>query len=423
MAPRTPAPMLLAIDPLQVIDQHPVPAALVAVAAVIALVPLLLLLRGTFRAAARPTRGISAENVFTVVAAGIATAVAAQGMWQFFGDILHFSGPLRVLTFAFIEVSVITSALRARASMRERHSAGVDGIAVWVLTCLSAVLSSLDARSFGETVLRLTAPLVAAWLWERGMALERMRITGRTRVNWRLTPERVLVRIGLADPTGRDIGEVDAQRRLMRLALAAKHARTVRDTGTRRAQRRALAKLDRAMERTVEYGGLGTDPARQDMLIAQLGVLYNAASLLDLEPEAPWAATPADGRSADDADAHPAEQRPVPVEPDTAPEVPQAMPHALVRDGAVQDTPAEPPPAAELRPAPAVVPGAKVATDTGELAALFLDALGRHEGSVPAARADMERAGRRPPSSGYAYKLRKRWHEQTAGTGRLTRVG
>jgi hypothetical protein len=414
MAPRNPAPLPLALDPLQLIDRHPVPAAILAVAVLVALVPLLLLLRTAIRAAARRLGGISAENAFTVVAAGIATAVAAQGMWQFFGDVLHFSGPLRVLTFAFIEVSVITSALRARASMRESHSAGVDGIAVWVLTCLSAVLSSLDARSFGETVLRLTAPLVAAWLWERGMALERRRITGRTRVNWRLTPERVLVRIGLADPTGRDIGEVDAQRRLLRLALAAKHARTIRATGTRRAQRRALAKLDRAMERTVEYAGLGSDPARQDMLIAQLGVLYNAASLLDLEPEAPWASTAPDGRSADAGHAG--------AEPDTASEAPRAVPHPSVRDSAVKDAHAQPP-AADLRPAPAVVTGTGAASDTGELALLFLDALGRHEGSVPAARADMERAGRRPPSRGYAYQLRKRWHEQAAGRGQLTRVG
>jgi hypothetical protein len=411
MAPRFPAPLPLAIDPVQVIDRHPVPAVLIAVALLIALVPLGLLARGLLRART------SAENVLTVIAAGIATSVAAQGMWQFFGDVLHFSGPLRVLTFAFIEVSVITSAVRARASMRERHSAGVDGIAVWMLTCLSAVLSSLDAHSFGETVLRLTAPLVAAWLWERGMALERLRITGRTQVNWRLTPERILVRIGLADPTDRDVGEVDTQRRLMRLALAAKHARTVRATGTKRAQRRALAKLDRAMERTVEYGGLGTDPARQDMLLAQLGVLYNAASLLDLTPNAPWAPSPSDGPSSDgpSSDGPSSDDRsdPAPRTPDTGE---HARAYATAENEVPADAPADPPGAAELRPANGV-------TDTGELAALFLDALNRHDGSVPAARAHMEEAGHKPPSRGYAYQLRKKWNEQAAGSGRLTRVG
>lgn len=287
MAPRTPAPLPFTVGPIMMIDQHPVPAVLVTVAALAALVPVGLLARRALRAAARVRARTSSEHLLTLVAAGIATAVSAQGMWRFFGDVLHFTGPLRVLTFAFIETSVVTSAVRARQAMRENYSAGVDGIAVWVLTSLSAVLSSLDARSFSEVVLRLAAPLVAAWLWERGMALERRRITGRAQINWRLTPERVLTRLGLADPTDRNASEVDAQRRLMHLALTAKHARNARATGNGRKQQRALAKLDRAMERAVEYGGLATHPARQDLLLAQLGILYNAASLLDLTPRAP----------------------------------------------------------------------------------------------------------------------------------------
>jgi hypothetical protein len=405
MAPLVPPSLPLTTDPIEVIDRHPVPAVLIAVAVLAALVPLCLIACGVLR-----TR-TSAENLLTVLAAGIATTVAAQGMWQFFGDVLHFSGPLRVLTFAFIEVSVITSAVRARASMRARHSAGVDGIAVWVLTCLSAVLSSLDAQSFGETVLRLTAPLVAAWLWERGMALERIRITGRTPVRWRLTPERVLVRIGLADPTERDIGEVDAHRRLMRLALAAKHARAVRTTGTRRAQRKALARLDRAMERTVEHGGLGTDPARQDMLIAQLGVLYNTESLLDLTPDAPWAPGPSD--------------RPFTDRPSTDRASTGGPSSGDVSDP-TPDPPGPPAPDREAgtgqRTAQLVGASAEARADQTDRTALFLDALTRHGGSVPAARADMESTGHTPPSRGYAYQLRKKWNEQTIVNGRLTRV-
>ncbi|MEV4897786.1 hypothetical protein AB0K48_51475, partial [Nonomuraea sp. NPDC055795] len=113
------------------------------------------------------------EDVLTVVAACIATGVSAQGMWRFSGDVLGLDGPLRFLLFAFIEVAIITSAVRARRNMRENFSAGIDGIAVWALTCLTAVLSSMDARSLPEAIFRLAAPLVAAWLWERGMAIER----------------------------------------------------------------------------------------------------------------------------------------------------------------------------------------------------------------------------------------------------------
>src|SRR5690606_21121140 len=141
------------------------------------------------------------------------------GMWNFSGDVLGFDGPLRLLLFAFIEVAVITSAVRARRNMRENYSAGLDGAAVWVPTSLTAVLASMDSRSLPEAVFRLAAPLVAAWLWERGMAIERSRVTGRSRINWRITPERIFIRLGLAEVSDRTAGEVDAHRRLTKVAL------------------------------------------------------------------------------------------------------------------------------------------------------------------------------------------------------------
>ncbi|MFB9893343.1 hypothetical protein [Planobispora takensis] len=230
------------------------------------------------------------EDILTVVAASIATGVSAQGMWRFSSDVLGFDGPLRLLLFAFIEVAVITSAVRARRNMRENFSAGIDGVAVWALTCLTAVLSSMDARSVAEAVFRLAAPLVAAWLWERGMAIERHRITGRSRINWRLTPERMLVRVGLAEVSDRTASEVDAHRRLTRVALAAKKARALREAGASdRKMRAALAKLDREMDRAVEHTGLAADPVRQEALLAQIGALYNTSALIDLSPPVPWA--------------------------------------------------------------------------------------------------------------------------------------
>ncbi|MFC7582389.1 hypothetical protein ACFQYP_00260 [Nonomuraea antimicrobica] len=168
------------------------------------------------------------EDVLTIVAASIATGVSAQGMWRFSGDVLGLDGLLRLLLFAFVEVAIVTSAVRARRNMRENFAAGLDGIAVWALTALTAVLSSMDARNLAEAVFRLAAPLVAAWLWERGMAIERHRIRGTSRINWRLTPERVLVWLSLAETTDRSAQEVDAHRRLTRVALSAKRAKLLR---------------------------------------------------------------------------------------------------------------------------------------------------------------------------------------------------
>ncbi|MGW4639521.1 hypothetical protein ACWEN6_13385 [Sphaerisporangium sp. NPDC004334] len=241
--------------------------------------------------------GRPGEDVLTVVAATIATGVSAQGMWRFSGDVLGFDGPLRALLFAFIEVAMITSAVRARRNMRENHAAGIDGIAVWALTCLSAVLSAMDARSLAEAAFRLAAPLVAAWLWERGMAIERHRITGRSRIKWRLTPERAMVRLGLAEVSDRTASEVDAHRRLTRVALAAKRARALREAGAPdRKMRAALARLDRVMDQAVEHTGLAVDAGRQEALLQQIGALYNTSALIDLRPPVPWGPEPEEER-------------------------------------------------------------------------------------------------------------------------------
>ncbi|MGR6915458.1 hypothetical protein ACU635_14530 [[Actinomadura] parvosata] len=274
-------------------EAHPIAAAVIGALALAVVVLLFRIWRRVRRLIDMAWRKYVAprpvEDVLTVVAASIATGVSAQGMWRFSGDVLGLDGPLRLLLFAFIEVAIVTSAVRARRNMRENFAAGLDGIAVWGLTGLTAVLSSMDAASGPEAVFRLAAPLVAAWLWERGMAIERHRIRGTGRINWRLTPERVLVRLGLAETKDRTAQEVDAHRRLTRVALAAKRAKMLRETGASdRKQRAAFAKLDKAMDAAVEHTGLAVDKARQKELLAQIAALFNAKALTDAEPVSPW---------------------------------------------------------------------------------------------------------------------------------------
>ncbi|MFI6485047.1 hypothetical protein ACIBH1_44535 [Nonomuraea sp. NPDC050663] len=175
--------------------------------------------------------------------------------------------------------------------MRDNYSAGLDGMAVWALTALTAVLSSLDAHSVAEAIFRLAAPLVAAWLWERGMAIERHRIRGTGRINWRLTPERLLVRLGLAEPKDRTVVEVATYRLLTRVALAAKNVRRLRKSeASERKIRAAMAKLDKMMDRAVEYAQLASDPERQEQLLQQIAALYNTEALVDADPRTPWVA-------------------------------------------------------------------------------------------------------------------------------------
>jgi hypothetical protein len=308
----TPADHLPSIP--QIVDfvtANPAAAAIIAVVALVVVVLTFLILRAAVRAAGRVVNGLyrtaasglrewakdrPGEDILTIVAASIATVVSALGMWRFFGDVLGFAGPFRLLLFAFIEVAVITSAVRARRNMRENFSAGIDGIAVWALTSLSAVLSAMDARSLAEAIFRLAAPLVAAWLWERGMAIERHRITGRSRINWRLTPERVMVYLGLAEASDRTAGEVDVQRRLTRVALAAQRARELRDTGASdRRVRRAMARYRSRYTNAAERIGLARNPALQEALESETAALRAADELLNVDGAATWTtpATPA----------------------------------------------------------------------------------------------------------------------------------
>jgi hypothetical protein len=86
---------------------------------------------------------------------------------------------------------------------------------------------------------------------------------------------------------------------------AAKRLHVLREADAKpRTQRQASARLDAAMDAAVEHTGLATDPRRQDSLMGQIGALYNAAALADLEvpvpgdrhrrPDMPPAATTAD---------------------------------------------------------------------------------------------------------------------------------
>jgi hypothetical protein len=268
---------------------HPLAAVAAAALAITAVVIIWRAARAAGRAVRRVTTRHQPDDVLTFVAAGLITGLQSQGMWRFFRDTLHLAPALRIMMFAVFELAMLVCALRARRSVKAGRSAGVDGAAVWSLATLSGVLSATDAwPSFGGVLVRLSAPYAAAFLWERGLSIERRR-SGRSTIHWRITPERVLVRLGVAEPTDRTATDVDAHRRLYRVARAAKNLRALQRTGAAGwRQRRALRRLDTAAAAAVEHAGLASDPDRQAELLAQIGVLYGAAQLVDVTPATPW---------------------------------------------------------------------------------------------------------------------------------------
>ncbi|WP_280476100.1 hypothetical protein [Nocardia farcinica] len=241
---------------------------------------------------AKDQRSAKIERSVTLFTAGIASIVAAQGMYVMFSESLHMHPALQALCFAFIELMVVASAMRARRSQIDTGSAGVDGIAMWVLTILSGVLAASHATNdVGLLVLRLAAPLVAAWGWERSMALERRQLTGRAGgMTLRWTPQRLLVKWGIADPTDRTVAEVAVERRLADLALAADAVRIARINGSGgRAERKAMQRLHRAIDKAADDGVvLGEDSVR-DRLAEHLEGRFSAYTLPDYRPVTDWA--------------------------------------------------------------------------------------------------------------------------------------
>jgi hypothetical protein len=234
----------------------PLPQALAGLTALLAVFAVLYaLVRAT-----RPLRGKKAADTLTVVAAAMASSVAATGMWHFFSRTMHLPTWIQAVLFAFMEISVLASALRARANVARDGQAGADGIAVWVLTSASGFMSASEAASPQEALVRLGAPLVAAWLWERSMVPERRArraAEGRAEnVRWLFSVKRVAVRLGLATALGANLESEDANRRIDRFVRADNRAQRA----GRLTRRRAARRRDRAHARLMEQARMQADP-------------------------------------------------------------------------------------------------------------------------------------------------------------------
>jgi hypothetical protein len=229
------------------------------------------------------------EDRLTVMVAGLASIAAATGMWRYFGVVLHWPVELRVLLFGLFDGTTLVCALRARRNMRRTGTTGFDGICMWLFTCVSAVLSSLDAGNDNSVPFRLLAPLVAALLWDRGLRLERRTRGGGREIHWRYTLERLLVWAGVAEPTGRTAGEVDTHRRISRLARAAARARDLASCGAGDGrQARARRRVRRNLVAALAFTDLASNPALQAGLRGQIGALLGVDALIHLDAAAPW---------------------------------------------------------------------------------------------------------------------------------------
>jgi hypothetical protein len=195
------------------------------------------------RAGIRALRRYDLADVITVVIAMATTVYAGAGNWKFLGKAMHYGPDLRAVLVCALEGAVVVEGLRSRKNIAETGKAGADGVGLWVLAGLSSVLASSASGSAQEALGRLAIPLVAAWLWERLLAPQRRarkNLRPPSPIRWRITPERILVWLRLADATDMDVSKVDAGRRVARFLR-----KTDRERNGRRWPFTAKASADR----------------------------------------------------------------------------------------------------------------------------------------------------------------------------------
>ncbi|MGP4112357.1 hypothetical protein ACTWP5_15775 [Streptomyces sp. 4N509B] len=281
--------------------------------------------------AERVRRARARANAVTYVVASIATAAALLGMWPVTRAAVVAAGipaelvtPVALTVLGLLEGTIVACGIRARANVLETGATGVDGIGLWVAVGASALISATEAAvaappgtSTGQqlvTVLvRLAAPVVAGWLWERGLAPER-----RTARDIRLRePLRTRQRRHGDDAVPNRRATIRAARLADRLVTADEERLTPR-------QRWVLRRLRHALRAS----GAAHDATVRRFLLADLALSRNAFSLSRVRPPSPWELTTE--RRKPDADELPRHVHPLinvrrahvppPAAPETSPE-------------------------------------------------------------------------------------------------------
>ncbi|MFF0626746.1 hypothetical protein [Streptomyces sp. NPDC004296] len=245
-------------------------------------------------------------NVLTGLGAVLANSLSAVGMWRTLEHGMNLPTLVLVIVFPIFEVAVFASALRAgntiKAAAKEMEdsgetghvSGGVDGVAVWVLTCTSATLSAMDAGSALDACIRIAASMVAAWLWERSLAPARRAARGQTGPGI-LATYLTRLRAHLLSWAGQESADEIARRRAA--ARASRLSEKLRSLGDKRHGRRGRH-ITRRLRKAVRISGAAHNAADRRYLLEDIAASRNADALADLTPASPWAlgaaATPAE---------------------------------------------------------------------------------------------------------------------------------
>jgi hypothetical protein len=190
-------------------------------------------LSATDPGAARRAQSLSVRAA--AATAVVPTALAAQGMVMVGRDALGLNLAFALALAAFLELALVSSALLARAAAMAGRPAGADAAAVWVFSTVSGLFSAAheligpldpatgqrgwqhDSLSLLAAGVRVAAPLVAAWLWERVLVSVRRQAAARSAAQIR-ADRRLLAFARSAQALRRQLKSQTASERQLRRA-------------------------------------------------------------------------------------------------------------------------------------------------------------------------------------------------------------
>jgi len=228
----------------------------------------------------------------------VPTALAAQGMVMVGRDALGLPLGFALALAAFLELALISSALLARACAMAGRPAGADAVAVWVFSAVSGLFSAAheligppgpatgqrgwqhDSLSLLAAGVRIAAPLVAAWLWERVLVSARRQAAARS------------------------AAQIRADRRLLAFARAAQTLRRLLNSQTASEPqiRRTRRRFDRRHVALLRHVP-ATDPTLRTTIQQWLTELFSADTLyLDWTPPSIQNLSDTPARAADSPD-------------------------------------------------------------------------------------------------------------------------
>lgn len=156
------------------------------------------------------------------LAIALATAFAAEGMWEVARESLGLDVVRSIVLFAMFEVVMVHQGLMAKYKLRldPPKPVGRHLKVVWAVAAASGVVSSLNSANVAEFLLRLLAPLVAAMIFWMDLTADKDTPDGE-KLTWQLSLSRIAVWLKMARPGHTSLTAEQQKRREDKMALLA----------------------------------------------------------------------------------------------------------------------------------------------------------------------------------------------------------